>query len=100
MEAEKARELQALATRALDSIGGSGMARVDFFVEKSGGRVWLNEINTLPGFTSVSMYPRLWGLSGVALPQLCDRLVKLGVERHEQRKKLDAGVREFVASVK
>lgn len=95
-----AEVLKAMATQAMDAIGGAGLARVDFFVEKSGPGVWLNEINTLPGFTNVSMYPRLWGLSGVPLPELVSRLVHLAVGRHAQKKLLDESTRRFVDSVK
>ena len=93
-----AAEIKRLGVLAMDAIGGAGLARVDFFLV--GDKLFLNEINTLPGFTSVSMYPRLWGLAGVPLPELVDRLVKLGVERHKARARLDEGVRDFVATVK
>jgi D-alanine-D-alanine ligase len=83
--------------QAFLAIGGHGLARVDFFLV--GDDLYLNEINTLPGFTDVSMYPRLWGLSGVPLPDLCDRLVQRALERHAARKSLDDGVRAFVNSV-
>jgi D-alanine-D-alanine ligase len=89
--------LKAAAIAAMKAIGGAGLARVDFFVGAD-GRFFLNEINTLPGFTSVSMYPRLWGLSGVPLPHLCDRLVRLAVERHADKAKTDAALRAFVAN--
>jgi D-alanine-D-alanine ligase len=84
------------AVQAFLAIGGHGLARVDFFLV--GDDLYLNEINTLPGFTDVSMYPRLWGLSGVPLPDLCDRLVQRALERHAARKSLDDGVRAFVNS--
>ncbi|MCC7070809.1 MAG: D-alanine--D-alanine ligase [Deltaproteobacteria bacterium] len=95
-----AAELKRHAVRAMDAIGGAGMARVDFFFLEGERRLALNEINTLPGFTSISMYPRLWGLVGVPLPELCDRLVRLAVERAEGKRRLDAGLRAFVASQK
>ncbi|MBI1945419.1 MAG: D-alanine--D-alanine ligase [Deltaproteobacteria bacterium] len=95
-----ATELKRCAVLAMDAIGGAGMARVDFFYLEAERRLALNEINTLPGFTTISMYPRLWGLSGVPLPELCDRLVKLAVERAEGKRRLDAGLRSFVASQK
>jgi D-alanine-D-alanine ligase len=63
--------------------GCAGLARVDFFVE-GGTRVLVNELNTMPGFTATSVYPKLWDLSGLPFPELCDRLVALGVERHER----------------
>ena len=93
----KAR-LQAGAITAMSAIGGHGLARVDFFL-LADGRFYLNEINTLPGFTDVSMYPRLWGLSGVPLPDLCDRLVKLAVERHDQQQQTDTALRAFVTEM-
>jgi D-alanine-D-alanine ligase len=77
---ERVREL-ALEVFAL--VGCSGLARVDFFVE-DGERVLVNELNTMPGFTPTSVYATLWDLSGVPFPELCDRLVQLGVERHER----------------
>ncbi len=79
--ADALRDLHEIAFAAWDLIGGRGMARIDFFLEKSTGRVLLNEINTLPGFTSISMYPRLWAAAGVPLPALVDRLLALALER-------------------
>ena len=78
--AERVRELAVEVFRLADC---AGLARVDFFVE-DGGRVLVNELNTMPGFTATSVYPKLWELSGVPFPELCDRLVALGVERHER----------------
>jgi len=76
--AETVRRLAVEAFRALDL---AGMARVDFFVERSTGEVLLNEANTLPGFTGISMYPKLWEASGLPFPELLDRLVRLALER-------------------
>jgi D-alanine-D-alanine ligase len=90
--------LRDLAVRAFAAIGGAGMARVDFFLEGE-DRLSVNEINTLPGFTSISMYPRLWGLSGVPLPELVDRLVEIAIERHRDRHRLDAGIKAFLADL-
>ena len=97
VDATTTAKLQAAAIAAMGAIGGAGLARVDFFLMPDNS-FYLNEINTLPGFTNVSMYPRLWGLSGVALPQLCDRLVQLGVERHRRRARTDASLQAFVQS--
>ncbi len=91
------KKLQDAAIAAMGAIGGAGLARVDFFLLPGGG-FFLNEINTLPGFTNVSMYPQLWALSGVPLPELCDRLVQLAVERHQRRAHIDASLQEFVRS--
>ena len=62
------------------------MARVDFFLEKGTNRLYINEINTIPGFTEISMYPKLWAASGLPFPRLLERLVELGFERHRSRK--------------
>lgn len=92
-----ADRLRELAVRAFEAIGGVGLARVDFLVEGEG--IYVNEINTLPGFTSISMYPRLWELSGVPLPKLVDRLVQIALERHRDRTRLDQGIKEFLGSL-
>jgi D-alanine-D-alanine ligase len=84
-----AAELQRLAVLAFTTLEGAGLARVDFFVEKTTDRIWLNELNSLPGFTEVSMYPRLWQASGLAYPALLDRLIELAVERGRGREKLE-----------
>jgi D-alanine-D-alanine ligase len=80
-------EVQALAVRAFDACRCEAMARVDFFLEDGpGGRGFLvNELNTIPGFTPISMYPKLWEVSGVPYPQLLDRLIELALARHERR---------------
>ena len=82
---ELAEAVRELAVRAFAAIDGSGLARVDFFLERPTGRLLLNEINTMPGFTAVSQYPLLWKASGVPLPALVDRLVTLALERHATR---------------
>ena len=64
------------------------MARVDLFLEKPTGKFYVNEINTLPGFTSISMYPKLWEASGIPFTQLIDRLITLALERHAEKQKL------------
>jgi D-alanine-D-alanine ligase len=79
--------LQEMAIDAFRALDLAGMALVDFFVERGTDRVFLNEVNTLPGFTSISMYPMLWEASGVPLPELIDRLVGLALERHGERKR-------------
>ncbi len=84
-----------MAVAAFAAIGGAGMARVDFFLEAD-GRLAVNEINTLPGFTAISMYPRLWGLSGVPLPELVDRLVGIAQRRHADRARLDRGIKAWL----
>lgn len=95
---EVADRLRELAVRAFAAIGGAGLARVDFLLEGE-DRLYVNEVNTLPGFTSISMYPRLWDLSGVPLPDLVDRLVRIAVQRHRDRHRLDQGIKEFLAGL-
>jgi D-alanine-D-alanine ligase len=73
------------AVRAYKAIDCAGMARVDFFVEKDTDRVYLNELNTIPGFTKISMYPKLWEASGLPYPKLVDRLIELAMERKAER---------------
>jgi D-alanine-D-alanine ligase len=85
-EAETA-EVRALAVRAFAACRCEGMARVDCFLADDGRGFLVNEVNTIPGFTPISMYPRLWEVSGLPYPDLLDRLVDLAVERHERRTK-------------
>ena len=74
--------IQKLAVKAFTAVGCAGLARVDFFIEKATGRILLNEVNTMPGFTSISMFPRLWAVSGIPYPDLIKRLIELGLARH------------------
>jgi D-alanine-D-alanine ligase len=87
LSAEMTRAVQEMAIRAFKAIDASGMARVDLFLERDSQRLLLNEINTIPGFTAVSMYPRMWEQSGLAYSELIDRLVQLAVERHADKRK-------------
>ena len=77
--------IQDLAVRAYEAIDAAGMARVDFFIDKDTGEVYLNELNTIPGFTKISMYPKLWEASGVGYANLVDRLIELAVQRKTDR---------------
>ncbi len=79
------KRFQDYAVRAFQAIDGMGMARVDFFLERSTGRIYLNEINTIPGFTSISMYPKLWEASGLSFRSLVDRLIELALEQHREK---------------
>ena len=83
--AEMTDEIQKLAIRAFQAVDGPGLARVDFFLERSTDNLIVNEINTLPGFTSISMYPKLWEASGISYTQLIDRLIELAFERHQEK---------------
>ena len=79
------RKVQEIALRAFKAIDAAGMARVDFFVSKKENKIYLSEINTIPGFTSASMYPRLWEASGIPYSELIDRLIHLALERHQDK---------------
>ncbi len=79
------RRLQDYAVRTFRAIECTGMARVDFFLERRTGRIYVNEINTIPGFTSISMYPKLWEASGVSFGELIDRLIELALEQHREK---------------
>jgi len=80
-------KVQQLAVRAFQAVDCSGLARVDFLMDPKTRKIYLNEINTMPGFTSISMYPKLWAASGLSYPQLIERLIDLGLERHADKKK-------------
>ncbi len=81
------KRVQELAVRAFKAVDCSGLARVDFLMDPKTRKIYLNEINTMPGFTSISMYPKLWAASGLAYADLIDRLIQLGIERHKDKKK-------------
>jgi len=79
------KKIQTLAVRTFRTLELSGMARVDFFLEKKGGKLYLNEVNTIPGFTSISMYPKLWEATGIPFRELIDRLITLALEVHGEK---------------
>ena len=81
-------EVQRLAVEAFRAIDGSGLARVDFLVDGDSGKIYLNEVNTMPGFTNISMYSQMWEASGVGYSALVDRLIQLGLERHAEKARL------------
>lgn len=83
-----AAEIDRLAVQAFTALRCEGLARVDFFYDEAGGRVLLNEVNTIPGFTPISMYPKLWAASGLPYGELIDELVRLALERHARRRRL------------
>ncbi len=86
--ADQSRRIREIAVKAFRALDLCGMARVDFFLERSTGAVFLNELNTIPGFTPISMYPKLWEASGLPFPELVDRLIDLAIERHAEKKSL------------
>jgi D-alanine-D-alanine ligase len=83
---ERSEELRHLAVECYRAVECEGMARVDFFLEKETNRLYINEINTIPGFTSISMYPKMWEQSGVGFGELLDRLIALALDRDKQKK--------------
>lgn len=85
LTAGQTREIQRLAVESYQAMGCEGMSRVDFLMETKTGQFYVNEINTVPGFTSISMFPKMWEASGIAYPKLIDRLIELALERHKTR---------------
>ncbi|MFN3741285.1 MAG: D-alanine--D-alanine ligase family protein [Anaerolineales bacterium] len=86
---EQMARVQRLALEAYRAVDCAGMARVDFLMDRQSGAIYLNEINTIPGFTSISMYPKLWEASGLPYPQLVDRLIELALERQVERQRTE-----------
>lgn len=82
---ETAAQVRALAVQAFLALDAAGLARVDFLLERDTGKLYLNEVNTLPGFTSISMYPKLWEAGGLSYAELVDRLIELALERHADK---------------
>ena len=78
-------KIQKYAVDAFRALELSGMARVDFFLEKEGGKIYLNEVNTIPGFTSISMFPKMWEASGLSFRELIDKLIELALEQHAEK---------------
>ena len=85
-------EIRRLAIEAFLAVDGAGMARVDFLIARESGETFLNEVNTIPGFTTISMYPKMWEASGLSYPALLDRLIALALERHAEKQKLRTSI--------
>ena len=85
---EKMGEVRRLSLETYRTLGVEGMARVDFLLDRNSLRIWVNEANTIPGFTQISMYPKLWQASGLSYPDLIEELIRLGQERHRARQGL------------
>jgi len=92
LTATQTAEVRRLATAAYKAIDCSGLARVDFLLAGDSGMVYLNELNTLPGFTTISMYSQMWAASGLSYSQLLDRLIELAIERHQEKQQLKTSV--------
>lgn len=88
IDEEKTKSIKEYATKAFNVLGCSGLSRIDFFLTKDDGKIMLNEINTLPGFTNISMYSKLWAASGIEYKDLITELINLGFERYNTRKEL------------
>jgi D-alanine-D-alanine ligase len=85
LKKSEVKKVQAMAVTAFRALELSGMARVDFFIEKRGGKIFLNEVNTIPGFTSISMYPKLWEANGIPFRELVTKLIDLALEQHREK---------------
>ncbi len=92
IDAGLADDVRALALRAFQAVDAAGMARVDFFMERKTNRVLVNELNTIPGFTRISMYPKLWEASGLSYPKLIERLVDLAIERFNDKQRSQTAI--------
>jgi len=88
LPAEITEEVRRLAVACYQAVECEGMARVDFLWELPSRKLYINEINTIPGFTSISMFPRMWEATGLPYPRLIDRLIELALERHRVRRQL------------
>jgi len=97
---EKIEEFRRLAIAAFKAIGAAGFARVDFFLERGKNRLYVNEINTIPGFTNISMYPKLWEATEIKYSRLIERLVELGIERFRARMSRQEGAMKWFDEVK
>lgn len=97
---DRASEVRRLAVAAFKAIGASGYARVDFFVERGTNRVYVNEINTIPGFTNISMYPKLWEATELKYSRLIERIIRLGIERAAERRERAESMMQWFDSVK
>jgi len=89
LKPELSSEIRELAVKAFKAIDCAGMARVDFLLDRDSNQLYINELNTIPGFTRISMYPKLWEATGLPYPSLLDRLVELALERFEIKTDLE-----------
>ena len=86
------REVRRLAVAAFQAVDGAGLSRVDFLLSRDSGALFLNEVNTMPGFTTISMYPKMWAASGLTYTTLLDRLIALALERHSEKQRLRTSI--------
>jgi D-alanine-D-alanine ligase len=92
LSADQTAAIQRLSIEAFRACDLSGLARVDFLVNRDTGETFVNEVNTLPGFTTISMYPKLWEASGLSYAQLLERLLTLAIERHQEKQLLKTSI--------
>ena len=92
LSAAQIAEVQRLSVEAFRAVDGAGMSRVDFLLSRDSGELFVNEVNTIPGFTTISMYPKMWEASGLAYPALLDRLIQLALERHAEKQQLRTSI--------
>jgi D-alanine-D-alanine ligase len=97
---EKIEEIRRLGVAAFRAVGAAGYARVDFFLERGTNRIFVNEINTIPGFTNISMYPKMWEATEIKYSRLIERLIDLGLERHQARALRRQSSMEWLAQAK
>jgi D-alanine-D-alanine ligase len=84
---KQTKQVREMAVAAFQAVDCAGLARVDFLMDPKSERIYVNEINTMPGFTSISMYPKMWAASGLSYAKLIDRLIQLGIERHKEKQR-------------
>jgi D-alanine-D-alanine ligase len=92
IDAALSDDVRSMAIRAFQAVDAAGMARVDFFLERKTSRIFLNELNTIPGFTRISMYPKLWEASGLPYPKLIERLIELAIERFNDKQRSQTAI--------
>lgn len=92
LTAEQTADIRRMSVEAFRAVDGSGLARVDFLMARDSGDIYLNEVNTLPGFTTISMYPKMWEATGLSYPALVDRLIQLALERHADKQQLRTSI--------
>ncbi|HDQ70846.1 MAG TPA: D-alanine--D-alanine ligase [Chloroflexi bacterium] len=98
LSSEMTERVRGMAVEVYEAIDCAGMARVDFLLSSETGELYVNEVNTIPGFTSISMYPKLWEATGISYPELIDRLIELAIERHRDRERSETSYQPSGAS--
>jgi D-alanine-D-alanine ligase len=96
ISAEMTERVRELAVQVYKAIDCAGMARADFLLSEETGKLYVNEVNTIPGFTSISMYPKLWEASGIPYPELIDRLIELAIERYQDKERSETSYQPAV----